>query len=103
VSRALASRAASIRDYLSDHPDRGLVRKYSFVAARWEETKLAQRDGKTTPDDDQRFRELTDMLLVMTKKLGLGDTVTGWNDFLHRDPGRLIWDDWVDDARSWFG
>jgi hypothetical protein len=52
---------------LRDHPDPSLVRKYSFVAARFEEMKLAQVDGKTTLDDDYRFREVTQMLQVLTK------------------------------------
>jgi hypothetical protein len=74
---------------LRDHPDPSLVRKYSFVAARFEEMKLAQVDGKTTPDDDYRFREVTQMLQVLTKRLGLGDSVTGWKEFLPKDPQRL--------------
>ena len=45
VSNRIAERAAAIRSYLDDHPDRGLVRRYSFPAARFEEMKLAQHDG----------------------------------------------------------
>lgn len=78
------------------------MRKYSFVAARFEEMKLAQHDGRTTPDDDARFREVSEMLVVLTKKLGLGESVTGWNDFLPGDPQRIISDSWLQSARLWF-
>ncbi|ASW84793.1 hypothetical protein [Mycobacterium intracellulare] len=100
MSNAVAERAAAIRHYLQDHPDRPLVRKYSFLAARYEEMKFAQRDGKTTPDEDARYREVTDMLAVFTKKLNLGD---GFRGFLPRDPQRIIFDSWIDSARMWFG
>jgi hypothetical protein len=102
VSNRISGRAAAIRDYLSDHPDRGLVRKYSFVAARFEEMKLAQHDARTTPDDDARFREVEEMLLALTKKLGLGDSVTRWREFLPGDPQRIVSDSWLDCARLWF-
>ena len=102
MSNAIAERASAIRHYLSDHPDRATVRRYSFVAARFEELKLAQIDGRTRPDDDARFRELGEMLQALTKKLGLGDSVTGWNDFLPKDPQRIISDSWVESARLWF-
>ena len=100
VSNRIAERAAAIRDYLG-HPDRALVRKYSFVAARFEEMKLAQHDGRTTPDDDARFREVTEMLRALRKGLGFGD-VTGWNDFLPGDPQRIVSDSWLECARLWF-
>jgi hypothetical protein len=102
MSNAIAERAAAIRQYLSDHPDRASVRRYSFLAARFEELKLAQIDGRTTPDGDARFREVGDMLQALTKKPGLGDSITGWNDFLPGDPQRLIDDSWVESARVWF-
>jgi hypothetical protein len=87
---------------LQDLPDRSLVRKYSFVAARFEEMKLAQIDRDTTPAEDVAFREVTEMLQVLTEKLGLGDSITGWRDFLPRDPQRLIDDSWVESAKLWF-
>ena len=102
MSNAIAERAAAIRDWLRDHPDRAFVRRYAFVAARFEEMKLAQIDGRTTPDDDARFREVGDMLKALTKKLGLGDSVTGWRDFLPGDPQRLLNGSWEDSARMWF-
>ena len=46
---AIAERAAAIRHYLSDHVDQPLVQKYSFLAARFEETKLQQIDGRPRP------------------------------------------------------
>jgi hypothetical protein len=101
VSNRIAERAAAIRDYLSDHSDRGLARRYSFLAARFEEMKLAQHDGRTTPDDDARFREVTEMLRALGKGLGFGD-VTGWNDFLPGDPQRIVSRSWVECARLWF-
>lgn len=102
MSNAIAERAAAIRDWLRDHPDRAAVRRYSFVAARFEEMKLAQIDGRTTPDEDARFREVEQMLRVLTDKLGLGDDITGWKDFLPGDPQRIISDSWVESARMWF-
>jgi hypothetical protein len=102
LSNAISERAAAIRDYLRDHPDRASVRRYSFLAARFEELKLAQIDGRTTPDDDARFREVGDMLRALTKTLDLGDSITGWKEFLPKDPQRLVFDSWLDSARMWF-
>jgi hypothetical protein len=102
MSSAIAERASAIRHYLSDHPDRALVRKYSFCAARFEQLKLAQIYGKTTPADDATFRELTEMLRALGKALGFAD-VTASNGFLPGDPGRIICDSWLESARLWFG
>ncbi|GBE65994.1 hypothetical protein MFM001_24560 [Mycobacterium sp. MFM001] len=76
-----------------------LVRKYSFVAARFEQMRLAQHDRTTTPDDDARFREVTEMLSALAKKLGLGDSVNG---FLPGDPQRIFNDSSLECARLWF-
>jgi hypothetical protein len=62
------------------------VRKYSFPAARYEQIRLAMHDRKTTPAAVVRFREVGEMLKVLTKKLGLGDSITGWKGFLPDDP-----------------
>ena len=102
MSSAIAERASAIRHYLRNHPDQPLVRRYSFLAARFEELKLAQIDGKTTPADDTVFHEVTEMLKVLTKRLGLGDSVTGWPGFLPNDPQRIISDSWLECARLWF-
>ena len=67
---AIAERASAIRHYLSDLPDQALVRKYSFCAARFEQLKLAQIDGKTTPAEDATFREVGEMLRALGKALG---------------------------------
>lgn len=99
MTNRLAERAAAIRNYLHDQPDRATVRRYAFVAARWEELKLAQIDGRTTPDEDARLREVSDVLRVLTEKLDLGG-VTG--DFLPRDPQRLLKESWEEAARLWF-
>jgi hypothetical protein len=102
MSDAIAERASAIRHYLHDHANQPLVRKYSFLAARYEQMRLAMHDGKTTPANDVRFRELSDMLKVITKKLGLGDSVTGRKEFLPNDPQRIISDSWLESARLWF-
>lgn len=102
MSSVISERASAIRHGLRDHDDRSLVRKYSFVAARFEEMKLAQIDGKTTPGDDATFWEVTEMLTVLTKRLGLGDSVTGWNGFLPLDGQRILSDSWIECARLWF-
>jgi hypothetical protein len=79
-----------------------LVRRYSFLAARFEELRLAQHDGRTTPDDDVRFREVSEMLRLLTVRLGPGEAVTGFNGFLPKDPQRIISDSWLECARVWF-
>jgi hypothetical protein len=99
MTEAIAERAAAIRQYLSDHPDRSVVRRYSFLAARFEELRLAQHDGKTTPADDDRLSEVGRMLDTLTKKLNLGP---GFNGYLPRDPQRLLNGTWLDAARLWF-
>jgi hypothetical protein len=101
MSNAIAERAAAIRQHrhLRDHPDQSLVRRYSFVGARFEELRLRQHDGKTTPADDDRLSEIGRMLDAMTKKLNLGP---GFNGFLPKDPQRLIYDSWLEAARMWF-
>jgi hypothetical protein len=96
--RALGERAAAIRDYLRDHPNRALVRKYSFVAARYEQMKLQMHEPRATPDEDARFREVSAMLTVLGHRLGL-DHGEG---FLPGDPQRLISNSWLDCARVWF-
>jgi hypothetical protein len=102
MSSAISERASAIRQYLRHHVDQPLVRKYSFVAARFEEMKLAQIDGNTTPAEDAAFREVAEMLSVLTKRLGLGESITGWNGFLPGDPQRIISDSWLECARLWF-
>jgi hypothetical protein len=57
---------------------------------------------KPLPADDVRFREVTEMRQVLTKKLGLGNSVTGWHGFLPDDPQRIISGSWVECAREWF-
>ena len=102
MSSAISERANAIRGYLRHHADQPLVRKYSFVAARFEEMKLAQIDGKTTPAEDATFREVTEMLSLLTRRLGLGDSITGWREFLPGDPQRILSDSWFECARLWF-
>jgi hypothetical protein len=47
LSEAVAERASAIRQWphLRDHPDPTLVRRYSFVASRYEQLRLAQLAG----------------------------------------------------------
>lgn len=98
MSRALAERAAAIRDYLRHHSDQAWARRYSFVGARYEEMKLAQIGGKTTPAEDARFREVADMLKVLTG----GDKVVDANGFLPGDPQRILFKTWREAAEMWF-
>jgi hypothetical protein len=100
---SVAERASAIRQWvhLRDHRDQSLVRRYSFVAARFEQLKLQQLDGDTTPADDVALAEVSEMLRVLTQKLNLGDCVTGWNDYLPRDPQRLLNGTWLECARLW--
>jgi hypothetical protein len=103
VSDAIAERASAIRQHLRDHADQPLVRKYSFVAARYEQMRLAMHDGRTTPADDVRFREVCEMLKVLTKKLGLGERITAWKgEWLPGDPQRITSDSWPECARLWY-
>lgn len=100
---AVEERAAAIRDYLrNDHADSKLVAKYAKVAARWEELRFAQRKGLTRPQDDDRLRELSRALQDLTARLGLGSTLTDANGFLPRDPARIICNDWLDHATTYF-
>ena len=78
------------------------MRKYSFVAARWEQLRLGMHDGRNTPDDDARFRELGEMLRTLGKALGFSGDVPASNGFLPNDPGRILSDSWLEDARLWF-
>jgi hypothetical protein len=103
VSSAISERAGAIRHYLRNHADQSLVRRYSFVAARFEEMKLAQLDRRTTPDDDVRFQDVTHMLKALSKKLGLGDDITDRDGCLPGDPQRILTGTWLEDARMWFG
>jgi len=103
VSERIADRAAAIHQYLRDHADQALARKYSFAAARYEQLRLAQYDAKTTPGDDATLQDLTGLLRIVSKRLGLGHNVTGRNGFLPCDPQRLVSESWVDCARLWFG
>jgi hypothetical protein len=102
MNEALAERASAIRHYLRDHADQPTAKRYSFLAARWEQVKLAQLDGKTTPSDDATFRELTSMLEVVTKRLFGREALTYRNGFLPHDPQRIVSDSWIECARLWF-
>ena len=102
MSTAISERAEAIRHYLRHHKDQSVVTKYSFLAARFEEMKLAQIEGKTNPKDDARFRDVTQMLRVLTRQLGLGDDITDADGYLIGDTQRLLSGTWLDDARMWF-
>jgi hypothetical protein len=51
--------------------DPSLAYRYSVVAARWEELRLAIDRGNITPGDDRRFHELGIVLRTLTEKIGL--------------------------------
>jgi len=88
------------------------------VAARWEELRLAMDRAKTTPADDERFRELSHALKALTDEMWLTgphlppsarsaerwpDHVPGLTDvrgFLPGDPQRLWCRDWRE-AAGW--
>jgi hypothetical protein len=105
VSEAIAERAAAIRQsrHLREHPDQPVARKYSFLGARFEQLKLQQIDGQPTPADDQAFLEVSQMLRVLTRQLGLGEDITDAYGYLIKDPQRLLSGTWLDCARMWFG
>jgi hypothetical protein len=106
----LAVRAAAIRDYLRDR-EPNLVRRYSFVAARWEQLRLKQHHRQTTPGEDARLRELTASLKVLTHGLNLPvvdpdsdgiEAVTWHEGFLPLDPQRILSRmDWIEAAEGW--
>lgn len=98
MSSALAERAAAIRHFRRNHADQAWARRYSFIAARFEEMKLRQLDSKTTPAEDARFREVERMLKVLTG----GDKVVDVNGFLPGDPQRIIFKTWREAAEMWF-
>jgi hypothetical protein len=58
---------------------------------------------KTTPAEDATFREVTEMLEVLTKRLGLGECHISWRGFLPGDPQRILSASWLECARPWFG
>jgi len=94
MRESIKDRAAAIRDYLDRQDDLSggpaVIYKYSMTAAQWETMRLLIDKGKGTPADDRRFADLSQVLRALTKQIGLGDSITGWNDFLPRDPQRLI-------------
>lgn len=100
MSASTANRAAAIRDYLA-RMDKGpaMARRYSVVAARWEELRLAMDKGKTTPADDARFLDLSHTLKAIGSKLGFAD-LTDADGFLPGDPARIICSAWQEAAEG---
>lgn len=111
-----ANLSAMIAEYLTrllDPPaDPGLIRRYSLVAARFQALRLLIDEGKSTPADYLRFRELGDLMRTLTVKLDLPDVATvdsagpdavvGVTDaagFLPLDFGYLIGQSWQESAR----
>ncbi len=101
----MSDRPAAIRDYLANmDADPAIARRFSLVAALWEELRLATHQGKTTPGEYARFRELSAVLRALTKDLRLktakgtcSDVIVGITDsagFLPRDPSRIVCDSW---------
>jgi hypothetical protein len=98
----LADREAAIRHWLDamDKP-RPTAARYAMVAARWEQLRLAQARGRTTPADDTRLRELAVSVQAFGETLGLGPNITV-NGYLPGDPGRIISQNWRDNIEDWF-
>ncbi len=74
MSASIENRAAIIRDdvhRLGPPTDPATLYRYSMVAARWEALCLLRHRGESTPADDQRFWELSDLLRTLTPKIGL--------------------------------
>lgn len=80
--------------------DPATARRYSLVAARWEELCLAADRGQTTPADDTRLRELTQVITAMSGQLGF-KALTDANGFLPGDPQRIICESWQEAAEGW--
>jgi hypothetical protein len=106
----IANRAACIRHYLSD-ADPAIARRYSLIAARWEQLRLAVDKGRTTPADDARYVELSGLMRALTARLGLpackvgtGEAIPGITNgqgFLPNDPCRIIHGSWQEAAEVW--
>jgi len=92
VRESIKERAAAIRQYLhiQTDADPATIYRYSVTGAQWEAMRLLIDRGRGTPADDRRFADLGRVLLALTRQIGLGDSITGWNEFLPRDPQRLI-------------
>jgi hypothetical protein len=105
VRGSTKNRAAAIRHYLDKQDDlaadAATIYKYSITAAQWEAMRLLIDMGKGTPADDRRFADLGHVLKALTKQIGLGDSITGWNDFLPCDPIRIIYRTWQEAAEGW--
>jgi hypothetical protein len=105
MRESIKHRAACIRDYLDRQDDLAAdpatMYRYSVTAAQWEAVRLLIDRGKGTPADDKRFDDLSQVLKALTKQIGLGDDITGWNGFLPRDPSRLIEKTWQEAAEGW--
>jgi hypothetical protein len=102
MSDSINNRSAAVRHYLDRKgADPTVARRYSLVAARWDALRLAIHRGQTTPADDVRFRELSQILQALTVKLGLGTNLTDARGFLPSDPQRIICRSWVEAAAGW--
>jgi hypothetical protein len=106
VRDSIKNRAGAIREYVDKqddvHADAATIYRYSVAAAQWEAMRLLIDSGKGTVTDDRRFSDLSDVLLKLTRQIGLGHSIVGWNGFLPRDPGRIINTSWLESARLWF-
>ena len=117
MSAALDNRASVIRGDIArmELPlDPATVRRYSIIAARWEELRLLIHEGKSAPADEHRFREGTPIFRALTAELGLDAAdethpgpetipgITGWDGFLACDFSYLIANEtWQSTAADW--
>jgi hypothetical protein len=121
MSTALVNRAAAIRQALDGMGrDPIIANRYSVVAARWEELRLAMYQRRTTPGDDDRFRDLSRVLKALTDELWPREQpveptaeclaefpdyvpgITSAQGFLP-GPDRIICKSWQDAAGGWEG
>lgn len=103
TANPMAEREAAIRHWLDamDKP-RPTAARYAMAAARWEQLRIMQARGQTTPGDDTRLRELVVTVQALGEKLGLGSNITDSQGYLIGDPGRIISKNWRDNIEMWF-
>jgi hypothetical protein len=114
---SVTNRAAVIKEYLSrlTSSDAALIFRYATVAARWEALRLMAHQGRSTPGDDAKFRELSDLMRRLTAKLPLESDLateghcgpdgipglTAWDGNLPLELGGLLRQSWQESASGW--
>ena len=114
---SVTNRASVIREYLSrlTSADATLIFRYAACASRWEALRLLADQGCSTPGDDAKFRELSEILKGLTAKLPLESDLatadrcgpdgipglTAYDGNLPLDLGGLIGQTWQESASGW--